>query len=104
MAARTPTQLYLLIAGTYTPFGLLVMSAEWAVPVLSVAWAGALAAILMKLFWARMLKRLSAARSPRTSDFHVLAAKRPVCVPVALAELQHALIRAPGLAGSSRPY
>ncbi len=52
---------YLLIAGTYTPFGLLVMSTGWAVPVLSVAWAGALAAILMKLFWVRMPKRLSAA-------------------------------------------
>jgi len=52
---------YLLIAGTYTPFGLLVMSAAWAVPVLSVVWAGAVGAILMKLFWVGMPKRLSAA-------------------------------------------
>jgi hemolysin III len=52
---------YLLIAGTYTPFGLLVMSREWAVPVLSVVWSGGLAAILLKLFWVRAPKWLSAA-------------------------------------------
>ena len=53
--------IYLLIAGTYTPFGLLVMSEGWAVPVLSVVWAGALAAIMLKLFWVRAPKWLSAA-------------------------------------------
>ena len=51
---------YLLIAGTYTPFGLLVMSTGWAVPVLSVVWSGALAAILLKLVWVRAPKWLSA--------------------------------------------
>jgi hemolysin III len=53
--------IYLLIAGTYTPFGLLVMSPGWAVPVLSVVWGGALAAILLKLIWVRAPKSLSAA-------------------------------------------
>jgi hemolysin III len=43
--------LYLLIAGTYTPVGLLVLSPGWAVPVLAIAWGGALAAILLKLLW-----------------------------------------------------
>src|SRR5919108_1999448 len=52
---------YLLIAGTYTPFGLLVLSARWAVPVLAVVWGGALAAILLKLFWAGTPKWASAA-------------------------------------------
>ncbi len=52
---------YLLIAGTYVPFGLLVMSPGWAVPVLSVVWSGALAAIVLKLFWVRAPKWLSAA-------------------------------------------
>jgi hemolysin III len=52
---------YLLIAGTYTPFGLLVMSKGWAVPVLSVVWSGAALAILLKLFWGRAPKWLSAA-------------------------------------------
>ena len=53
--------IFLLIAGTYTPFGLLVMSSGWAVPMLSLAWSGALAAILLKLFWVRAPKLLSAA-------------------------------------------
>jgi hemolysin III len=53
--------IFLLIAGTYTPFGLLVMSRGWAVPVLSVVWSGALAAILLKLVWVRAPKSLSAA-------------------------------------------
>jgi hemolysin III len=52
---------YLLIAGTYTPFGLLVMSKGWAVPVLTVVWSGAALAILVKLFWVRAPKWLSAA-------------------------------------------
>src|SRR5215218_1178013 len=42
---------YLLIAGTYTPFGMLVMSTDWAVPVLSVVWGGTIAAIVLKLSW-----------------------------------------------------
>jgi hemolysin III len=42
---------FLLIAGTFTPFGLLVLSTAWAVPMLSVVWAGALAAIAVKLVW-----------------------------------------------------
>ena len=51
---------YLLIAGSYTPFGLLVMSTEWAVPVLTIVWSGALAAILVKVLWVRSPKWLSA--------------------------------------------
>jgi hemolysin III len=52
---------YLLIAGTYTPFGLLVMSEGWALPVLTIVWTGAIAATLLKLFWFRAPKWLSAA-------------------------------------------
>lgn len=52
---------YLLIAGTYTPFGLLVMSKSWAVPILAVVWSGAAVAIALKLFWLRTPKWLSAA-------------------------------------------
>jgi hemolysin III len=51
---------YLLIAGSYAPFGLLVLSTDWAVPVLGVVWAGALFAIVMKLFWLQAPKWLSA--------------------------------------------
>jgi len=53
--------IYLLIAGTYTPFGLLVMSPGWAVPILSVVWIGALAAIVLKIVWVGAPKWLSAA-------------------------------------------
>jgi hemolysin III len=53
--------IYLLIAGTYTPFGLLVLSHNWAVAVLSIVWTGASAAILLKLFWPATPKKLSAA-------------------------------------------
>jgi hemolysin III len=42
---------YLLIAGTYAPFGLLVMSRGWAVPILAIAWGGAALAILARLLW-----------------------------------------------------
>jgi len=52
---------YLLIAGTYTPFGLLVMSKRWAVPVLAVVWCGALAAIVLNVFWVGVPKWLSPA-------------------------------------------
>jgi hemolysin III len=48
----------LLIAGTYTPVALLVMSGAWAKPVLAVVWIGGLAATMLKLFWVRAPKRV----------------------------------------------
>lgn len=53
--------IYLLIAGTYTPVGLLVLSTGWAIPVLAIVWTGALAGILLKLFWVGAPKWMSAA-------------------------------------------
>jgi hemolysin III len=52
---------YLLIAGTYTPFGLIVMSHDWAVVVLAIVWTGAALAIALKFCWVRAPKWLSAA-------------------------------------------
>ena len=52
---------YLLIAGTYAPFALIVMSKGWAIPVLAIVWGGAFCAILLKLFWVQAPKWLSAA-------------------------------------------
>ncbi|TMM17700.1 MAG: hypothetical protein E6F97_12740 [Actinobacteria bacterium] len=52
---------YLLIAGSYAPFGLLVMSKGWAIPVLGIIWIGALLAIVLKLCWVSAPKWLSAA-------------------------------------------
>jgi len=52
---------YLLIAGSYAPFGLIVMSRRLAIPLLAVVWGGALLAIVMKLLWVQAPKWLSAA-------------------------------------------
>jgi hemolysin III len=51
---------YLAIAGTYTPFGLIVLKGAWQVAVLGVVWAGALVAILLKFFWVDAPKWLAA--------------------------------------------
>jgi hemolysin III len=51
---------YGLIAATYTPFGLLVLSGAWQVTILAVVWCGAAAAILLKLFWIGAPKWVSA--------------------------------------------
>ncbi len=51
---------YGLIAATYTPFGLLILDGTWRVTVLAIVWTGAALAILMKLFWVRAPKWLSA--------------------------------------------
>ncbi len=52
--------IYLLIAGTYTPFGFLVLSPGWAIPVLSIVYAGTVAAIVTKVFCVRVPKTVSA--------------------------------------------
>lgn len=43
--------IYGLIAGTYTPFGLLVLTGGWRITVLAVVWGGAFAAVVLKLVW-----------------------------------------------------
>jgi hemolysin III len=52
---------YGLIAGTYTPFGLLVLHGHWRTVVLSIVWGGALAAVLLKFVWLDAPKWLAAA-------------------------------------------
>jgi hemolysin III len=52
--------IYLLIAGTYTPVGLLSMHGTLQRVVLGVVWSGAALAILTKLCWVRSPKWLSA--------------------------------------------
>jgi hemolysin III len=51
---------YALIAGSYTPIGLLVLHGNWRVIVLSIVWGGAVAASLLKIFWAEAPKGLAA--------------------------------------------
>jgi hemolysin III len=43
--------IYLLIAGTYTPYGLLVLTGAWQLSILGVVWIGAALAIVQRVFW-----------------------------------------------------
>jgi hemolysin III len=52
--------IYLLIAGTYTPFGLLVLPTTWAVVVLSIVWSGCAVATVLKFVWVDAPKWLAA--------------------------------------------
>ena len=52
--------IYALIAGSYTPFGLLVLHGDWQIAVLATVWIGAAAAIVLKLCWVEAPKQLSA--------------------------------------------
>ena len=51
---------YLLIAGTYTPVCLLVLTGAWRWAVLAVVWAGAAAAAIFKFIWVDAPKWLAA--------------------------------------------
>ncbi len=53
--------IYLLIAGTYTPFALLALPTTWRWTILPVVWCGAFAAIFVKLAWVDAPKWLAAA-------------------------------------------
>jgi hemolysin III len=53
--------IFLLIAGTYTPVGLISLHGPWRVTILAIVWSGAAAAILFKLCWVRAPKLFSAA-------------------------------------------
>ena len=52
--------IFLLIAGTYTPVGLISLHGSWRVTVLTVVWSGAAAAMLLKLCWVGAPKLFSA--------------------------------------------
>lgn len=52
---------YLLIAGTYTPVSLLVLEGAWRPAVLTIVWAGAAVAIVLKFVWVAAPKWLAAA-------------------------------------------
>jgi hemolysin III len=54
------SMIFLLIAGTYTPFALLVLEGTLATVILVVVWAGALGGIVLKLVWIDAPKTLVA--------------------------------------------
>ena len=45
------SMIFVLIAGTYTPFGLVVLAGTSRAVVLSVVWGGAALGVTMKLLW-----------------------------------------------------
>jgi hemolysin III len=51
--------IFVLIAGTYTPFCLLALDGAWRVRLLGVVWGLALCGILLKLFWMEAPRWLS---------------------------------------------
>jgi hemolysin III len=55
------SMIFLLIAGTYTPFALLVLEGTLATVILVVVWAGALGGIVLKLVWIDAPKAVVAA-------------------------------------------
>jgi hemolysin III len=52
--------IYTLIAGTYTPFGLLVLTGDWRFALLATVWSGSLAAIVIQFVWAGAPKWVAA--------------------------------------------
>lgn len=54
------SMIFLLIAGTYTPFGVLVLSGTLAVVVLAVVWGGALLGMALNMVWIDAPKWFSA--------------------------------------------
>jgi hemolysin III len=52
--------IYLLVAGTYTPVCLLVLTGSWRYVVLAIVWVGAAGAILLKFVWVGAPKWLAA--------------------------------------------
>jgi hemolysin III len=53
--------IFLLIAGTYTPVGLISLHGPWRITILAIVWSGAALAILVKMCWVRAPKVFSAA-------------------------------------------
>ncbi|HEY2778695.1 MAG TPA: hemolysin III family protein [Gaiellaceae bacterium] len=53
--------IFLLIAGTYTPVGLISLHGAWRVTTLAIIWSGAAAAVLTKVCWVGAPKWLMAA-------------------------------------------
>lgn len=53
--------IFVMIAGTYTPFMLVAVGGAWGFGLLAFVWSVALCGVAVKLFWPRRLERLSVA-------------------------------------------
>ena len=54
------SMIFVFIAGTYTPFAVLLLSPATATTILAIVWGGALAGVVLKLVWIAAPKWLSA--------------------------------------------
>lgn len=79
--------IYLLIAGTYTPFALLVLGGGWGWTLFGVSWGLATLGILYEVVWRRPWRRLSLALYLALGWLIMIAAR-----PLAAALPTHALI------------
>jgi hemolysin III len=55
------SMIFVLIAGTYTPFCLVVLNNAWGIPMLSIVWTLAGAGIILKVLWPTAPRKLSVA-------------------------------------------
>lgn len=53
--------IFVMIAGTYTPFTLFVIGGDWGLGLLVFVWTAALGGVVVKLFWPQRFERLSIA-------------------------------------------
>jgi len=68
------SMIFVLIAATYTPVCLLAMPSAWGIPILCVAWTGALLGVVMKQFAFQRLAFLEYALYPLLGWIIVIAA------------------------------
>jgi hemolysin III len=74
------TGIYLMIAGSYTPYGLLVLDGAWRIAVLAVVWSGVTAGIGTKLAWVDAPGWLTAAIAVALGWVSVVAVPQAITV------------------------
>lgn len=53
------SMIFILIAGSYTPFCMISLSGAWQLSIISIVWSLAIIGIVLKIFWFRMPRWLS---------------------------------------------
>lgn len=78
--------IFVMIAGSYTPFSLMVIGGSWGMALLAVVWTVAIAGVLLKLCWPQRFERLSLA-AYLLLGWVVVAAFRPLLDGASMAGL-----------------
>jgi hemolysin III len=74
------TGIYLMVAGSYTPFGLLVLDGAWRIAILAVVWSGVVIGIAIKMAWPNAPGRVTATLAVSLGWVAVIAL--PKAIPV----------------------